>query len=66
MKTFILLFAIIAVAVGQGIGDRLVRTALLYNELPLTVDNATQNGWTNFTDCDPNLGTGYTSSGLFY
>jgi WAS/WASL-interacting protein len=56
-------FCFIRSSLSQGIGDRLVRTAVLYSELPLTVDDAVNNGWTNFTDCDENLGIAYTSAG---
>jgi len=40
----------------------LVRTALLYHDLPITTDDAVSGGWQNFTDCDEDLGIAYTSS----
>jgi len=47
---------------GQGIGDRLLRTALLYDSIPVNTSDATSNGWTSYTQCDPNLGVAYTQS----
>jgi len=64
MQKLLLVVAIcIAASFAQSIGDRLVRTAILYSSVPLTVSDAVDQGWTNFTGCDPNLGIAYTNTG---
>jgi len=65
MAERILLFISLCLALGQtqSIGDRLVRTAIIYKSLPLTVDDAVDAGWVNFTHCDNNLGYAYTDTG---
>jgi len=47
---------------GQGIGDRLLRTAILYKDIPVSATDAQNTGWTQYTQCDPNLGIAYTYS----
>jgi len=62
-----LLFFLLGIVVysvhSQGIGDRLVRTAILYHNLPIDLDDAVSAGWSNFTQCDENLGIAFTDSG---
>jgi len=52
-------------AQGTGLGDRLVRTALLYEPVPLNVDEATNDGWAAYgsNGCDPMLGLSYAIDG---
>jgi len=48
---------------SDSIGDRLVRTALLYHNLPITTEDAVSAGWVNVTSCDENLGITFVNSG---
>jgi len=62
LSLFVSLLWLSATINASGIGDRLTRTAILYSSLPMTVKEAVSAGWTRFTDCDENLGIGYTHS----
>jgi len=62
-KSFIIVsLAFIGVAFCVSIGDRVVRTAILYHALPLTESDAVNSGWTAISTCDPNLGTAYVAT----
>jgi len=61
LASFFLLGCLIFGVNSQGIGDRLVHTALLYKVLPLTVDEAIQSGYSNYTDCNPYVGIAYSA-----
>eukprot|EP01104_Vermistella_antarctica_P017833 TRINITY_DN6409_c0_g1_i1.p1 TRINITY_DN6409_c0_g1~~TRINITY_DN6409_c0_g1_i1.p1 ORF type:complete len:610 (+),score=134.12 TRINITY_DN6409_c0_g1_i1:172-2001(+) len=50
---------------SSGVGDRLLTTFLKFDQQPLTVENAEDDGWESFTDCDPNIGIGYTQKKFF-
>jgi len=60
--------AIIAAGAAQAqnqtsVGDRLLRTFLVFQKEPLTVAEARQNGWYPLnTTCDPNYGFAYAKS----
>jgi len=61
---FCLFISILSQVQSQGIGDRLLRTALLYVSLPLTADNATSDGWQNYdSSCIPGVGYAYSQGG---
>jgi len=67
MKSVLCLTIILAVfifAQGQDdIADRLWRTFLVFSPVPLTVNEATANGWVNYiTNCNTNLGIAYAQS----
>jgi len=49
----------------SGIGDRIWRTFLVFDPLPLNVDDAENNDWyTSNSSCDNNLGIRYQQDGL--
>jgi len=55
--------ALVCYASAQGIGDgSLYRTFGIYAALPMNSYDAINQGWTNYTDCDPNLGVGFSYS----
>jgi len=56
--------ALCVVVSGQGIGTQLSRTALIYSDLPLTLDDAISGGWYNISNgtCDPNIGIAYSQN----
>jgi len=58
---FLVLVSLIVVISGQGIGTQLSRTALLYENLPLTSEDAISSGWYNYTNssCDESIGIPY-------
>jgi len=57
------LFLLVADVVWtQGIGDRLLRTAVLLKSLPLTSSDATSQGWTSLTDCQAPYGIPFSYS----
>jgi len=73
MSKILLFLTILYVVVNQGIaqsysgiGDRLLRTAIIYSALPLSTDEATQDGWSQIDGfCDPNLGIAYAVNGEY-
>jgi len=62
-KLFLSLTLCFALGSSLGIGDRLVRTYLFYETLPITETDAINQGWISYSACDKNLGTPYTDSG---
>jgi len=68
MRTLIVLLAVLSVALGQGIGDRLTYNAEAYDQIPLTASAAQNANWNPLGDgsCDPNLGIAYNADGESY
>jgi len=52
---------LISVSLGfNGIGDRVEHSFFEYTDFPLTVDDAIDQGWTNYTGCNPFTGIYYS------
>jgi len=63
MRVVLVLLVIgVSVVMGQiSTYDRLYRTFLMFDVMPLNVSAARSGGWTSFTNCDPKLGIAYSS-----
>jgi len=60
----VLLASLICFASAGSVGDRLLRTFLLFSPQPLTIDAAIEQGWRNVSNspgCDPDFGIMMTS-----
>lgn len=55
--------SVISVVYSQGIGDRLLHTAIIYSSLPLNTTDAENAGWSAMGPCNPSFGIPYADGG---
>jgi len=58
----VIISALVCYASAQGFGDSLYRTFGFYVALPMTTLDAINEEWTNYTECDGNLGVAFSYS----
>jgi len=60
---FCVLVCLVSEGKSQGLGENLLRTALLYSPVPLNTTDAENNGWSSYANCDSNIGIAYAMDG---
>jgi len=63
VSCLIVFVSVLSLVCSQGIGDRLLHTAIIYDSLPLNTSDAENGGWSSMGDCDPNFGIPYAQEG---